>query len=133
MNTRFLVLTVLLITIISCSFEEDTADPVFCTEDARPALEIIVVSTTTGAIITDNVEVVAIDGDYKETLSNYQNSSTFLGAFERDGVYTIYISKDGYLDYTSVNPIIVERDICHVITQKRTIQLQSSKDTAKKR
>lgn len=110
----------------SCSLEEEnTADPVFCTEEARPALEITVVSSSTDEPITEDIEVIAVDGDYEESLENYQGSSTFVGAYERDGMYTILIYKSGYVSYNSINPIIVDKDICHVITERRTIRLES--------
>ena len=123
MRISFLILISLIIA--SCSLEEENiADPVFCTEEARPALEITVLSSSTDEPLTEDIEVIAVDGDYEETLENYQSSSTFVGAFERDGAYIIHITKSGYSSYNSINPIIVDKDICHVITERRTIQLQ---------
>ena len=126
MRIGFLILISIIFMISSCSLEEEnTADPVFCTEEARPALEITVLSSSTDEPLTEDIEVVAVDGDYEESLENYQGSSTFVGAYERDGTYTILIYKSGNISYNSINPIIVDKDICHVITERRTIRLRA--------
>ncbi|WP_299433951.1 hypothetical protein [uncultured Aquimarina sp.] len=57
---------------------------------------------------------------------NFANTDTFIGAFERTGTYTLTIRGDGYETFTSTIPIIVDKDICHVITESREIILRSN-------
>jgi len=65
-----------------------------------------------------------MDGSYTETLANFSSADIFVGAFERTGNYTLEIRGEGYETYTSQDPITVEKDICHVITEKREVILQ---------
>jgi len=114
----------ILIMSVSCSFDEDTVNPNFCTEDFRAGLEVTVKDQQTGRILVDSVIVVVKDGSYTETLKNFENTNTFTGAFERKGTYIITVSKMGYKTYVSDPPIVVDEDLCHVITEKLNVVLQ---------
>lgn len=112
-----LVLIISLIICVSCNNDDDaTQDPIFCTEEARAGLEVTVRDGIGGAFLTEGVTVVAQDNEYKETLENFTGSNAFFGAFERTGTYVITVSKEGYANQ-STEPIVVEEDICHVITE----------------
>lgn len=121
------IVLMILIICSACSVdleEEATADPIFCTEEVRNGLEITVKSNVSETTLSgDLITVEAKDGAYTETLQNLSNSTTFLGAFEREGSYLITVSGEGYKTYTSSSPIIVESDICHVITENHEIEL----------
>ncbi|MDH7447262.1 hypothetical protein [Aquimarina sp. 2201CG14-23] len=122
-----LILIALLICTACNLDEQETTDPVFCTEEARPGLEISVKDgINSDVFLVTGITVVATDNDYTETLENITNSNTFVGAFERTGTYIITISGDGYETFTSTIPIIVDKDICHVITESREYILQSN-------
>lgn len=121
------LILIFLIICTACNLDEqETLDPVFCTDELRPGLEITVVDDTDDTVITSEITVVVRDGSYTETLVNFNGTMTFVGAFERTGAYLISISGFGYEDFSSTVPIIVDKDICHVITESREIKIQSN-------
>ena len=122
------LILLLLVICTACSIDEqDTVDPVFCTTDIVAGLDITVVDATDmESFLTSGIIVVVQDGDYRETLTNFPDSNSFIGAFERTGTYTITVSGDGYETFMSDMPITVDSDICHVITERREIMLVSN-------
>lgn len=100
-------------------------DDINCTQEARAGLNITVKDAVTDEFLTSGVTVIAQDGSYTETLENFPNDETalFVGAWERAGSYTVTVSKEGYQTYTS-EIIVVTADICHVIPQQITVDLQ---------
>ncbi|MBW1293971.1 hypothetical protein [Aquimarina litoralis] len=121
-------LALILLTICcACNLDEqDTQDPVFCTDELRPGLEITVLDSLDNTVITSGIMVIAKDGDYTETLVNFEGTTTFVGAFERTGTYSISIGSEVYENFSSTESIMVDKDICHVITESREIILQSN-------
>ncbi|SEK75091.1 hypothetical protein SAMN04487910_1022 [Aquimarina amphilecti] len=117
---------ILLVICTACNLDEqDTLDPVFCTDELRAGLEITVKDATVNDLfLTSGITVTIVDGDYTETLVNFDNTNLFVGAFERTGTYVITVRGDNYETFTSTVPIIVDKDICHVITESREIILQ---------
>ncbi|WP_103864939.1 hypothetical protein [Aquimarina sp. I32.4] len=107
---------ILLIIGASCGNDDDTENPVLCTEEARLGLEIVIKDVESGAVLTEGITVMASDGQYSETLENVKGTNLFIGAYERKGTYVISISKTGYISIVS-DPVIVTEDICHVITK----------------
>lgn len=80
-------------------------DPVLCTTDVTPAVEVQVYDARTGAPAAHGTVATARDGSYTDTLeitgwtSTPIDSTTALvvaGAYERPGTYTVRISKPGY-------------------------------------
>lgn len=120
------LILVILVLCSACNLDEqDTLDPFFCTEELRAGLEIYVKDATNiDAFLVSGITVVVMDGAYTETLVNFTDTNTFVGAFERTGAYTLKITGDGYETFTSSLPIIVDKDICHVITENREIILR---------
>lgn len=105
---------------------EDNDDQIFCTEQFVYGLNVIVLDASTGNPIFQDIEVKAVDEAYTEILELVPGLEyTFTGAGERVGIYTITITKAGYQTYTSA-PIVVTRDVCHVIPQSLTVNLQSN-------
>ena len=103
---------------------EDDDDQIYCTQEAKAALNVSVSLGAMSSITSEGVTVVATDGNYSETLVVVnENDPIFSGAYEREGSYTITVSKTGYVTYTS-EIITVTSDVCHVIPQQRTILLQ---------
>jgi len=120
------LLLIVLVICSACNLEEqDTQDPIFCTDELRPGLEIKVKANSNNEItLTSGISVVVKDGSYTETLTNFPNTETFVGAFERIGTYSIMVSGDGYKTYTSDSPTTVDKDMCHVITESKEIILE---------
>jgi hypothetical protein len=103
----------------------DEDDEVICTQEAKAGLNITVKDAVTNEFLSSGVTVVAQDGSYTETLEAFPQSDipVFIGAWERVGTYTVTVSKEGYQTFTS-EPIVVTADICHVIPQQVTVELQ---------
>lgn len=111
-----------LLLISSC--EPNNEDPIFCTQEFVYGLNVTVNDASTGLPLAEGVVVKAVDGTYQENLYNLVGQDgTFYGAGERIGVYTITVTKEGYHTYTS-SPIGVPANVCHVITQSLTVNLQ---------
>ena len=100
-------------------------DPIACTEQIVYGLEVYVSGQFMQPIDNCDAQVVAVDGDYSETLTaDYRDSlgsCVFYGAAERAGSYTITASLDGYETQVSEG-VVVSQDVCHV--QPRSLMLQ---------
>ena len=115
------ILTPLLI-LSSCESSDD--DPIICTNEFVYGLHVDVLDATSGQPMVEGVVVTAVDGPYHEVLHNNVGlETTFLGAGERIGNYTITVTKDGYLTQT-LAAVAVPANVCHVVTQTRTVTLQ---------
>lgn len=103
----------------------DDDDEIYCTQEAKAGLNITVKDAVTDEFLSSGVTVIAQDGSYTETLEDFPNDETslFIGAWERVGTYVVTVSKEGYQTFTT-EPIVVTADVCHVIPQIITVQLQ---------
>lgn len=122
MKKLFVIL--LTVAFFGCNDDDSTDDPILCTLEARPGLEVTVRDGINGDPITEGVDVVVVDGEYTETLIHIEGTGTFVGAYERVGNYIITTTKEGYNDSTTAEPVVVEEDVCHVITEKVNVILQ---------
>lgn len=120
---KLLLIVILLPFLLATQCNEDD-NGIPCTEEARAGLNITVKDSETNDYLGEGVLVVATDGSYTETLQNLGGSEpVFSGAYEREGNYTITVSKSGYVTFIS-EVINVTSDVCHVVPQQRTILLQ---------
>lgn len=103
----------------SCS---DSDDQIICTTEFVDGLRVTVLDQSNGQPLVGSVTVTAVDGTYSEILQSIETATYFSGAGERVGTYTITVAKPGYQTYTST-PIIVTRDVCHVMTESLTVNL----------
>ncbi len=103
----------------------DEDDEIICTQEAKAGLNITVKDAVTDELLSMGVTVIAQDGSYTETLEQFPNEEVpvFIGAWERVGTYVVTVSKEGYQTFTS-EPIVVTADVCHVIPQQVTVELQ---------
>lgn len=103
----------------------DEEDDIICTQEAKAGLNITVKDAVTDEVLSTGVMVIAQDGTYTETLEQLPNNEipVFIGAWERVGTYVVTVSKEGYQTFTS-EPIVVTKDVCHVIPQQITVELQ---------
>lgn len=105
---------------------ENEDDQIVCTLQFVYGLNVVVLDATSGQPLVEGVLVKAVDGPYQETLELIPGLEySFAGAGERAGTYIVTVTKAGYQTYTSI-PIIVTRDVCHVIPQSLTVNLQSN-------
>jgi hypothetical protein len=108
----------------SCNNNDD--NQIFCTDQFVYGLYVIVLDSSTGNPIFQDIEIKAVDGTYQEILELVSGLEyAFVGAGERAGTYVVTITKAGYQTYTSA-PIVITRDECHVIPQSLTVNLQSN-------
>jgi hypothetical protein len=104
----------------------DSGHEVICTTQAVAGLNVLVKDAASNELLSEGITVLAQEGEYTETLQLllFDLQQVFVGAWERKGTYTITVSKAGYQTFTS-SPIVVERDICHVIPKHLTVYLQA--------
>lgn len=100
----------------------ESDNPVICTEQFVYGLNVTFKDSATNAVITENIQVVAQDGNYEEELMIVEGFDAFIGAGERPGNYVIEVNSTEYQTFTS-GLIQVEADECHVITQVVEFQL----------
>ena len=104
----------------------DEDDDVYCTQEAKAGLNITVKDAVSNENLSTGVTVIAQHGEYTETLEAFtgnDQSTVFIGAWERQGTYIVTVSKQGYQTFTS-SPIQVSADECHVIPQLLNVALQ---------
>ena len=111
-----------IVSCVACFCGNPDDDGVVCTEEFVYGLNVYVVDAQTNQTLTQGVTVIAVDNDYEETLMLIEGSNSFVGAGEREGVYTLEVSAVGYQTYTS-EEIILEHDGCHVVPQIIDIDL----------
>jgi hypothetical protein len=120
---KLLLIIVLLPFLLATQCDKED-NGIACTEEAKAGLNITIKDAETNVYLSDGVSVIATDGSYSEALVSFDVAEPiFSGAYEREGNYTITVSKSGYVTYTS-EIITVTSDVCHVIPQQRTILLQ---------
>lgn len=117
-NTQY-VLAILGFTLLSGC---DGAELGFeCSSISTPAISIKVMDKETGAPISCGTSIKVYDTDFSEALENpdsdtCDNSFIYNAAYDREGVYDIHISKDGYLAW-SIYSVAVDSDRCNVNTE----------------
>lgn len=114
MRTSIPVLLVLLIA-SSC---EETAAPV-CTLEARAGINLTVVDGAGQPVA--NAVAQAREGDYVETLEG-TGPGVLFGVFERQGNYDVTVTAPGFKTWQE--NVEVDADECHVIPERRTVQLE---------
>ena len=121
---KLLLLFALAPLLMTSSCEPDNVDQIVCTQEFVYGLQITVLDASTSQPLAEGVQVKAVSGDYQEILYNLLGQDfTFYGAGERIGLYTLTVTKEGYQTYVSA-PIGVSANVCHVIPQLVTVNLQ---------
>ena len=103
--------------------EDDSNDSVGCTEQFVYGLNITVKDANNNSALTDNITVIARDGEYEEQLMMIEESEIFIGAGERSGNYIIKVTATGYQDFIS-EVIHLDANECHVIPEALEILLE---------
>jgi hypothetical protein len=83
-----------------------------CTAEARAGINLVVSDSVTGAPAAAGAIGVARDGTYADTLVSL-DGHTMAGAWERPGIYTVSVSKTGYVAWT-LGGVRVSDGGCHV-------------------
>lgn len=114
-----------LIFVLLFSCQTNDSNDIFCTTEVKAGLNVSVhlAESSSSIPISQGVIVVITDGNYSETLQFFDaQNPIYYGAYERAGTYTITVTKAGRQTYVS-QPIVVKRDICHVIPQTVMVSL----------
>jgi hypothetical protein len=108
-------------------YEKTTSDgeTIVCDTAALPAIVVDVFDRETGFANACGATVMIEDGDFIEQLDNplgdeCDESFSFNGAHERDGIYNITVTKEGYQQWQQFD-VVVSEGLCHV----NTISLQA--------
>lgn len=120
-STKIIAIISFLLLLNSC--KENDNEEVICTFIYIYGLEISLIEKSTANPVTGAVKIIAKDGNYEETLENYDLNYPFYGAGERRGTYVLTITSDNYKTFVS-EPIVVTGDECHVKTVSKTFQLE---------
>lgn len=123
MNFKIVTLLALLsVCSISCK-TDDVPDSIICTEQFVYGLNITLKDAITSNIINSDVELIATDGTYQETLMTGNGIDSFFGAGERPGTYIVTVTSPNYQTFIS-DPITLISDECHVIPKTFEFSLQ---------
>ena len=122
MKSKYLIAIVSFMLLLG-SCEDKESENIICTLNFVNGLDINLIEKSTGNSITGNAQIVAKDGNYSETMQNIENNVSFTGAGERKGTYILTVTSDNYKTFIS-DPITVNADECHVITEYRTYDLE---------
>ena len=103
------------------------AEGYVCSAILRPAIEVEVRDSTTGAPIAGLASGVVEDAGYRDTLrvSEYEDSTavTLQAALERGGTYAVALQAPGYRPWLT-REVRVDRGRCHVNTVRLFARLQ---------
>lgn len=117
-------LTLLGLLVAGCR-ETGIDNGIICTTEARAGIQINIRDAATGQPAANGATVIARHNTYIDTLRGFPlaDSLTVSGAYERPGIYTIVITKSGYIDWIRPD-VVVNRDECHVITVQLDARLE---------
>ena len=92
-----------------------------CDDYAAAGIFAVVRDAASGATISNGIVVVAIEGEYSDTLRNY-GSGNYSGAYERAGTYQVVVTSPNYVPLFR-GGVRVEQDGCHVRTAKIELRI----------
>lgn len=96
-----------------------------CTPSIEPAITVTVSDARTGVPL--KASIIVKDGKFQEELNLHGVTAAgqiiYGGAFERPGVYTVRISRDGY-ETSVLEEVKVAKDECHVVTRNIRVALK---------
>ena len=101
-----------------------------CTADSRPGIDLTVLDSETGEPAACGAVGWLISGSWSEKVedtyycatSDTATSSWLAGAYEREGVYSVLVLKEGYQPWAR-SGIVVGGDGCHVRTVHLVVEL----------
>jgi hypothetical protein len=104
------------------------SDPVFCTDDTPPAVEVTIRDLVTQDYLTVVPRGVVREGAFADSLVVWHGTVdppqvlSMAAAFERSGVYAVHVEADEYEPWDTAG-VAVSRNECHVITAQLTAAL----------
>jgi len=104
------------LTLLGASCSSFTENDRVCTAEFRYGLTVTVLDSATGAVDFSGARGTIQDGDYTDSLTavgDAANIRALVGAGERQGTYTVRVTKPGYEPWVKHN-VQVTHDGCHV-------------------
>jgi hypothetical protein len=105
------------------------SEPVLCTDDIRPAVEVTIVDRVTQDYLAVLPRGVVREGTFEDSLEIHSTTAevparvvSMIAAPERIGIYAVHIEADGYQPWDTA-AVTVGRDECHVRTATFTASL----------
>ncbi len=86
-----------------------TNDNIVCSQIAAAGVDVSIFDARTGAALAATTTLT--EGTYQET--SMQEQTTFSGAYERPGTYTVRVTKSGYATFEQTG-IVITKGVCHV-------------------
>jgi hypothetical protein len=117
----------ILIALVPINTKREARTMIPCTPSIEPAITVTVADAQTGTPL--RATIVVTDGNFTEELNlrgvTAAGQVIYGGAFERPGVYTVRVSREGY-ETSTLKDIKVTKDRCHVETRHINVTLKKS-------
>lgn len=113
----------LLLGLSSCGGSNEPFTPIVCTDQALPAIAVLVEHRENGDPLAD-VLVIAEDGSFADSATTRNEGQASL-AHERAGTYEVMVEKNGFSPWSRSN-VTVDEGECHVNTVELTARLSPS-------
>ena len=115
-----IIIAISLIWLGGCEEANHNNGELNCTDELVPAITVEVKDEQSGSYIGCGAIVTIEDTGFSETVTqemtdNCSHLTQFYGAYEREGIYNVHVSQEGYLDWSVYN-VEVNADACHVLT-----------------
>ena len=111
---------------------EGAAEPTggICTQEIRPAVDVRVVDSVSGAPLSGSTSLILQDGTFRDSMTtpasattNYLRGTSI--SHERAGTYVVRVRRSGYATWERANvQVQVTADNCHVQTVQFEARLQ---------
>jgi hypothetical protein len=109
------------LTLLAAACDEGSLSPVACTEQFVFGLQMEVREADGGAPAAQGAVATVTDGDYVEVvagpISGGPDALFLVAAGERAGTYDIEVAREGFETWDTTG-VVVDEDICHVITEQ---------------
>ncbi|GAB4185848.1 MAG: hypothetical protein Fur006_24630 [Coleofasciculaceae cyanobacterium] len=117
----------ILIALVPINTKSEARTMIPCTPSIEPAITVTVADAQTDTPL--RATIVVTDGNFIEELNlrgvTAAGQVIYGGAFERPGVYTVRVSREGY-ETSTLKDIKVTKDRCHVETRNIKVTLKKS-------
>ena len=117
----------ILIALVPINTKGEARTMIPCTPSIEPAITVTVADAQTDTPL--RATIVVTDGNFIEELNlrgvTAAGQVIYGGAFERPGVYTVRVSREGY-ETSTLKDIKVTKDRCHVETRNIKVTLKKS-------
>ena len=113
--------------LVACDSVEEPAGGI-CTAEIRPAVQVRVVDSLSGAPLNGGTSLILLDGTFRDSVTTPSDAATHYlrgtaASAERAGTYLVRVRRSGYATWERAN-IRVTADACHVQTVELEVRLR---------